>query len=594
MTKYIAPVDEVNFVLTHLCQMEELQKLPGFEDATPDIVNAILQEAGKFSEEELAELNWSGDQSGATIDAAGVKAAPGFKEAYNKFVESGWISLAQPQNYGGQGLPFTLHMAASEFWNSSNMAFALCPMLSASGIDALLAHGSDELKRQYLEKMISGEWAGTMLLTEPQAGSDLAALRSKAVPNGDHYLISGNKIFITWGDHDMTENIIQFVLARLPNAPAGVKGISLFLVPKFLVNDDGSIGELNDSKASSIEHKLGINASPTCVMNLGEKKGAVGYLVGEKNTGLACMFTMMIHARLEVGLEGVSLSERSYQGAVDYARQRIQGEKPGHEGKVCIAEHADVRRMLMLMRCLTEASRALCYVGSTSYDHSKRNTDDALKSDHQTRMDLLIPILKGWSTEIAQEVTSLGLQVAGGMGYIEETGMAQHYRDARITTIYEGTTGIQSNDLIGRKLLRDKGAGMNSLINDMKVVVVQLSQAELKDIAVDLQKGIDSLESAVKSIFTNAKSNYDFAGSVSVNLLMLAGTVCGAWQMARSAIAVQLDTESSDTELSTEFCNNKLATTRFYMKHVLPRALAYQQTIETTGDCVMGIPVGQL
>lgn len=589
MTKYIAPVEEVNFVLTHLCQMDDIQKLPGFEDATPDIVSAILQEAGKFSQEELAELNWSGDQSGVTIDATGVKSAPGFKEAYNKFVESGWISLAQPQNYGGQGLPFTLHMAASEFWNSSNMAFALCPMLSAGGVDALLAHGSNELKDKYLEKMISGEWAGTMLLTEPQAGSDLSALRSKAVPNDDHYLVSGNKIFITWGDHDMTENIIQFVLARLPNAPEGVKGISLFLVPKYLVNDDGSLGELNDSKASSIEHKLGIHASPTCVMNLGEKNGAIGYLVGEENNGLACMFTMMIHARLEVGLEGVSLSERSYQGAVEYARQRIQGVKPGHQGKVCIAEHADVRRMLMLMRCLTEASRAVCYVGSESYDHSKQNTDQILKSAHQTRMDLLIPILKGWSTEIAQEVTSLGIQVSGGMGFIEETGMAQHYRDARITTIYEGTTGIQANDLIGRKLLRDKGAGMKALINDMKAVIEQLPQSNLNDIAIDLQKGIECLESAVSSIFADAKNSYDFAGAVSVNLLMLAGTVCGAWQMARSAIAVQ-----SDAGLSTEFCANKLATTRFYMKHVLPRALAYQQTIETTSDCVMGIPVDQL
>ncbi len=589
MTKYIAPVEEVNFVLKHLCQMDEIAKLPGFEDATPDIVAAILEEAGKFSQEELAELNWSGDQNGVTIDETGVKAAPGFKEAYDKFVESGWISLAQPQDFGGQGLPFTLHMATSEFWNSSNMAFALCPMLSAGGIDALLAHGSDELKEKYLEKMISGQWSGTMLLTEPQAGSDLAALRAKAEPSGDHYLVSGNKIFITWGDHDMTENVIQFVLARLPDAPEGVKGISLFLVPKYLVNDDGSLGELNDSKASSVEHKLGIHASPTCVMNLGEKEGAIGYLVGEKHNGLACMFTMMIHARLEVGLEGVSLSERSYQGAVEYARERIQGEKPGHDSKVCIAEHADVRRMLMLMRSLTEASRAVCYVGSESYDHSKNNTNDVLKAAHQTRMDLLIPILKGWSTEIAQEVTSLGVQVIGGMGFIEETGMAQHYRDARITTIYEGTTGIQSNDLIGRKLLRDKGEGMRSLISDMKAVTEELSQSDLADIGIDLQWGISCLESAVSSIFANIKSDYDFAGSVSVNLLMLAGTVCGAWQMARASLAVQ-----GDDELSKEFCDNKLATTRFYMKHVLPRAAAYQQTIETTGNCVMSIPVDQL
>jgi alkylation response protein AidB-like acyl-CoA dehydrogenase len=486
-------------------------------------------------------------------------------------------------------LPFTLHMAASEFWNSSNIAFALCPMLSASGIDALIAHGSDELKNIYLEKMISGQWTGTMLLTEPQAGSDLAALRTKAIPSGDHYLVSGNKIYITWGDHDMSENIIQFVLARLPDAPVGVKGISLFLVPKYLVNTDGSLGILNDSRASSVEHKLGINASPTCVMNLGEQEGAVAYLVGEKNTGLACMFTMMIHARLEVGLEGVSLSERAYQGAVAYARQRFQGEKPGHDGKVVIAEHADVRRMLMLMRCLTEASRALCYVGSASYDHSRRNSDENLKSYHQRRMDLLIPILKGWSTEVAQEVTNLGVQIFGGMGYIEETGMAQYIRDARITTIYEGTTGVQSNDLIGRKLLRDDGAEMHLLTAEMRTVVAQLVKAGLNDIADDLQMGVGSLEQAVKTVLNEAHKDYDFAGAVSVNFLMLAGTVCGAWQMARAALFVH-----SDNTLSPQFCSSKLATTRFYMKHVLPRAQAYQQTIETTGDCVMGIPVDQL
>lgn len=589
MTKYVAPVDEVSFVLTHLCRIDELQKLPGFEEATPDIVSAILEEAGKFAQEELADLNWSGDRSGVKIDKNGVQAAPGFKEAYKKFVESGWISLAQPQEYGGQGLPFTLHMAASEFWNSSNIAFALCPMLSASGIDALIAHGSDELKNIYLEKMISGQWTGTMLLTEPQAGSDLAALRTKAIPSGDHYLVSGNKIYITWGDHDMSENIIQFVLARLPDAPVGVKGISLFLVPKYLVNTDGSLGILNDSRASSVEHKLGINASPTCVMNLGEQEGAVAYLVGEKNTGLACMFTMMIHARLEVGLEGVSLSERAYQGAVAYARQRFQGEKPGHDGKVVIAEHADVRRMLMLMRCLTEASRALCYVGSASYDHSRRNSDENLKSYHQRRMDLLIPILKGWSTEVAQEVTNLGVQIFGGMGYIEETGMAQYIRDARITTIYEGTTGVQSNDLIGRKLLRDDGAEMHLLTAEMRTVVAQLVKAGLNDIADDLQMGVGSLEQAVKTVLNEAHKDYDFAGAVSVNFLMLAGTVCGAWQMARAALFVH-----SDNTLSPQFCSSKLATTRFYMKHVLPRAQAYQQTIETTGDCVMGIPVDQL
>lgn len=595
MTKYIAPIEEVKFVLKHLCAVEELQSLPGYEEASSDIVAAILEEAAKFAQNELAELNWVGDQSGVKIDADGVKSAPGFKEAYGKFVESGWLGLAQPQDFGGQGLPFLLHMAASEFWNSSNMAFALCPMLSASGIDALLAHASEDLQNTYLEKMVSGEWTGTMLLTEPQAGSDLAALKSKAVPEGDHYLISGTKIFITWGDHDMTDNIIHFVLARLPDAPEGVKGISLFLVPKYLVNEDGSLGELNDSKALSVEHKLGIHASPTCVMNLGDgsnggEGGAVGYLIGEENNGLKCMFTMMIHARLEVGLEGVSLSERSYQGAVHYAVDRKQGEKNGHDGKVCIAEHADVRRMLMLMRCLTEASRAISYVGAVCYDHSKKNPDPELKKYNRTKLDLLTPVIKAWSTEISQEVTSLGLQVLGGMGFIEESGMAQHFRDARITTIYEGTTGIQSNDLIGRKLMRDKGQGMNMAIDEIHQSIADLNEnPDLADIAQDLQVAVDSLQSTVDFVLENAMSDEDFPGSVSVNLLMLTGTVFGGWQMGLAALAV-----TNDAEINDKFKLNKLATSRFYMKHVLPRAFAFANTVQTSSETVMTIPVDQL
>ena len=590
MTKYIAPVEEVAFTLKHIANMPELEQLPGFEEASPDMVAAILEEASKFAQNELAEMNWSGDQNGAKFENDSVFASPGFKEAYQLFVESGWLGLAQPEEHGGQGLPFTMHMATSEFWNSANMSFALCPMLSASGIDALLAHGSDELKETYLEKMISGEWTGTMLLTEPQAGSDLAALTTKAEPNGDHFLIKGSKIFITWGDHDMTDNIVQFVLARLPDAPDGVKGISLFLVPKYLVNEDGSLGELNDSKPVSIEHKLGIHASPTCVMSFGDKQGAVAYLVGEENEGLACMFTMMIHARLEVGLEGVGLSERAYQGALAYALERKQGVKKGHEGKVAIAEHADVRRMLMLMRSLTEASRAVAYAAFASYDHSKKNPDEYSRKIHRTRLDLLTPVVKAWPTELAQEVTSLGVQVLGGMGFVEESGMAQHFRDARIITIYEGTTGIQSNDLIGRKLVFDKAAGMNSAIADIEAVIAELSSTDqINDMAVDLQAGLDNLKSAVEYILENVGSSNDFTGSVAVNFLMLTGTVFGAWQMARASLAVL-----SDAQIRVEFRDNKIATTRFYMKHVLPRANSYRQTIEITADDVMSIPVNQL
>ncbi|MGS2717575.1 acyl-CoA dehydrogenase [Eionea flava] len=591
MTTYTAPVDDVNFVLEHLVDLPALQKLPGFEEATPDMVSAILEEAAKFSQEVLAPLNWTGDQAGVTLDNKGVKSAPGFIEAYQQFVESGWLGLAQPEQYGGQGLPFSLHMAASEFWNSANMSFALCPMLSASGIDALIAHGSDELKATYLEKMVSGEWTGTMLLTEPQAGSDLAALTTKAEKKDDHYLITGSKIFITWGDHDMTDNVVQFVLARLPDAPPGVKGISLFLVPKYLVNSYGSLGDLNDSKPVSVEHKLGIHASPTCVMSFGDNGGAVGYLVGEENQGLACMFTMMIHARLEVGLEGVGLSERAYQGAVAYATDRKQGKKVGHEGSVAIAEHADVRRMLMLMRCLTEATRALTYVAAASYDHSKYNTTDAEQSYHQRRLELLTPLAKAWPTEIAQEVTGLGVQVLGGMGFIEESGMAQHYRDARIITIYEGTTGIQSNDLIGRKLQRDSGEGIGEAITEIRTVVAQLAEHDvLKDMSVSLNDAVESLQAAVDIVLNNASNDNDFAASVAVNFMMLTGTVFGGWQMCRAALAVV----NGSHDLSDEFVHNKIATTRFYCQHVLPRAAAYQKMVAIPVDSLHSIATDQL
>jgi alkylation response protein AidB-like acyl-CoA dehydrogenase len=595
MTTYLAPVNEVNFVLRHLANFSALEKLPGFEDATPDTVSAILEEAAKFAQEELVPINWSGDQAGVSIVDDNVKSAPGFAAAYQLFVENGWLGLAQPEQYGGQGLPFSLHMAASEFWNSANMSFALCPMLSASGIDAVLAHGSDALKEIYLEKMVSGEWTGTMLLTEPQAGSDLAALTTKAERNGDHYLITGSKIFITWGDHDMTDNIVQFILARLPDAPPGVKGISLFLVPKYHVNPDGSLGELNDSKPVSVEHKMGIHASPTCVMSFGDNGGAVGYLVGEENNGLACMFTMMIHARLEVGLEGVGLSERAYQGAVDYAINRKQGKKLGHEGSVTIAEHPDVRRMLMLMRSLTEASRAIAYVTSAAYDHSKYNPDTTHQQYHLQRLELLTPIVKAWPTEIAQEVTGLGIQVLGGMGFIEESGMAQHYRDARIITIYEGTTGIQSNDLIGRKLLRDNAVAMSVAIAEIQEVVAQLSNHEsLSDMASLLQNGVDNLQTAVNYILSSTTEHADFPGSVAVNFMMLTGTVFGAWQMCRAALAVIGDGNGNERDVSAEFANNKVATTRFYCQQVLPRAAAYLQMIEITAESVFSIPVDQL
>ena len=592
MTVYSAPINEVEFVINKLAGMDQLAKLPGFEEVSSDLIQAILEEASKLANEVLAPLNKTGDTNGAKIVDGNVITTPGFSEAYTQFVENGWLSLAQPTEHEGQGLPFLLHMAVSEFWNSANMAFALCPMLTVGAIDALKAHASPEIKSKYLPNMVSGKWTGTMNLTEPQAGSDLAAVTAKAIPNGDHYLISGTKIFITWGEHDMAENIMHLVLARLPDAPEGVKGISLFIVPKFLINDDGSLGERNDAKVVSIEHKLGINASPTCVMSFGDGKGAVGYLIGEENNGLACMFTMMNHARLEVGLEGVGISERAYQAAADYAKERKQGNKSGHEGRVAIIEHADVRRMLLVMRALTEASRAISYVAAAAMDHAHNNPDADTAKRYKTRMDVLTPIVKAWSTEIVNEITSLAIQVYGGMGFVEESGVAQHYRDARITAIYEGTNGIQANDLIGRKLIRDNGAGMQALIEDIRQVQAELIKSgdkELATIGKQLENAISIQEESANYVLKNYKSDQDMAPAAAFNFMMLSGTVTGAWQMAVAALAAKsmLDNNEGDAN----FAKAKIITTQFYMTHILPRAVSYKQMVEAGQEVVMSMPV---
>ncbi len=585
MTVYTAPTQEIEFVINHLAEVDNLQSIAAFTDATPDMVGAIVAEAAKLAEDVLAPLNHVGDQRGVELKQEGVIAAPGFADAYQQFVDSGWQGLAQPPEYGGQGMPFLLHTAIAEIWNSANMSFALCPMLSVSAIDAMKAHASDELQQRYLEKLVSGEWTGTMNLTEPQAGSDLSALTAKAIPQDDHYLITGTKIFITWGDHDMSENIVHMVLARLPDAPDGVKGISLFLVPKFLVNDDGSLGQRNDVFCSGLEHKMGIHGSPTCVMNFGDDTGAIGYLVGEENQGLSCMFTMMNHARLEVGIEGVGLSERAYQGAVNYARERKQGYKKGFEGRVAIIEHADVKRMLMVMRSLTEASRALGFVAAAAFDHSKSNPDPVQQAAYQQRMDLLTPVVKAWSTEVAQEVTSLGVQVWGGMGYIEESGMAQHVRDARIITIYEGTSGIQANDLIGRKLIRDNGTAMQQMLDEMKLLLGELQSHEaLQAMAARLETGVECLEQTMTYILQNHSGHADLAGAAAFNFMMLSGTVMGAAQMAKAALIV-----TTDATISDDFSDAKCKTANFYMQHILPRALAYQQAVQANPDTTMSL-----
>lgn len=586
---YNAPLKDMQFVLNELIDMDSIAACPGFEEVSPDLVEAILVEAGKVASDVFAPLNKIGDQQGSHLKDGKVVVPEGFTEAFKLFSESGWMSINQPTEFGGQGLPYLVDCAVSEMWHASNMAITLCPLLTNGAVEAIYAHGSDELKATYLSNMIEGKWTGTMNLTEPQAGSDLAAVRTKATPDGDHYRIKGQKIYITWGDHEMTDNIVHLVLARLPDAPEGVKGISLFLVPKYLLNEDGSIGERNDAKPVSLEHKMGIHASPTCVMSFGDNDGAIGYLVGEENNGLACMFTMMNLARLAVGMEGVGLSEGAYQKAVAYAKERKQGFAAGHEGRVAIIEHPDVRRMLMQMRAFTEASRALGYTAAAAHDHAHNSPDEAVRTKQQARVDLLIPIVKGWFTEIAQEVTSLAVQVHGGMGFIEETGVAQYMRDARITTIYEGTTGIQALDLMGRKLMRDKGAGMHDLLDELKVFNSELQtqdDAVFGSIKTQFNAVLNASVEATDWVLANAKTDPNLAGAVGVSMLMMMGTTLGGWMLAKGAMVAQkhLDEGSND-----EFYSNKIATATFYAEQILPRSLAYATSVTAGHEAVMTI-----
>lgn len=593
MTTYLAPTKEMEFTLNELAGMAELAKLPGFEDASPDLVEAVLEEAGKLASEVLAPINKTGDQQGSHLVDGKVQVPDGFAEAYQQYIEGGWMGIGQDPEYGGQGLPHLMHTAVAEMWNASNMAFALNPLLTTGAIEAVSAHGNDDLKSVYLAPMVSGEWSGTMNLTEPQAGSDLSAVRSKAVPNGDHYLVSGQKIFITWGDHELTDNVIHLVLARLPDAPEGVKGISLFLVPKFLVNADGSIGDRNDVHAVSLEHKMGVHASPTCVMSFGDKGGAVGYLVGRENEGLSHMFTMMNHARLGVGLQGVAIADRAYQQALGYARDRTQGFAPGQQGRVAIIHHPDVRRMLMLMRSMTEAMRAVVYLTASTLDLAHHNDDPVAAAHHNARLELLVPIAKGWSTEIAQEVTTLGLQIHGGMGFIEETGAAQHFRDARIITIYEGTTGIQALDLVGRKIMRDRGAALQSLLEEMQAGVggMDASDADLAKLQKSIGDGVADLAQVGVWLAENGGSDPHLPGAVSVNLMMLMGTVFGGYQMARAAMVAKARLAAGEGD--AEFYKAKIASALFYADHVMPRGKAYLATILAGPDSIMAMPMGQ-
>ncbi|MCO4757687.1 MAG: acyl-CoA dehydrogenase, partial [Oceanospirillaceae bacterium] len=560
----------------------------GLEEVNSELASVIIEEAGKLASDVLAPLNSTGDQNGARLDDNKVLETQGFADAYQQYVDNGWATLTGPEEFGGQALPNILGTAVNELWHSANMGFALCPMLSQGAVEALIAHGSDELKAQYLPQLISGEWTGTMNLTEPNAGSDLSAVASKAIPDGDSYKITGQKIFITWGDHQMTSNVVHLVLARLPDAPAGVKGISLFIVPKFKLDANGAPGELNDAVCVSLEHKLGIHGSPTCVMSFGDNGGAEGYLVGEANKGLMYMFTMMNHARQSVGLQGLSISERAYQQAVEYAKDRIQGTRKDGS-KMPIIEHADVRRMLLAMKSGTEAMRALAYVAASDVD--KAHSDDAEETQHyKPRVDLLTPVVKGWMTEFAQELTSLNVQVHGGMGFIEETGAAQHYRDARILPIYEGTTGIQALDFIGRKMLMDKGAALESLQTEMMITVNALSAVDspaFSKMNRELRMAVERSMQVRTWLLDKSVSNPDLAGSVCFDFLMMHGFLCGGWLLAKSALAAH--EQLGNGEYADDFLRTKLITAEFYIDNYLPRANHHADTVMSglSGACAI-------
>ncbi|MBK4733576.1 acyl-CoA dehydrogenase [Noviherbaspirillum pedocola] len=593
---YVAPLKDMLFVVNELADLAAVNALPGCEEATPETVEAVLEENAKFCGEVIAPLNVTGDRQPSSWQDGRVTTTPGFADAFRAFGEAGWQGVQHPTEFGGQGLPKLVATPCIEMLNSANLSFALCPLLTDGAIEALLTAGSDEQKETYLANLISGKWTGTMNLTEPQAGSDLALVRTRAVPQGDgSYKLFGTKIYITYGEHDMAENIVHLVLARTPDAPEGVKGISLFVVPKFLVNADGSLGARNDVHCVSIEHKLGIKASPTAVLQFGDHGGAIGTLVGEENRGLEYMFIMMNAARFAVGMQGVAVAERAYQKAVAYARERIQSrDLAGSAGPVAIIHHPDVRRMLMSMRAQTEAARALSYVTAAAYDAAHHATDEATQRANQAFYEYMVPIVKGWSTEMSIDVASTGVQVHGGMGFIEETGAAQYYRDARILPIYEGTTAIQANDLVGRKTARDGGAVAKAILAQVRATVDAL-EGQAGDDFVAIRKRLadaaSALEDVVDFVAGNMKSDIKGVFAGSVPYLKMAGVVLGGWQMARAALAAgkRLEEGSGDAK----FYQAKIGTARFYADHFLSQAPGSRDAIVSGSAGVLALAEDQ-
>ncbi|MEI7872708.1 MAG: acyl-CoA dehydrogenase [Alphaproteobacteria bacterium] len=589
---YTAPLADMRFALREVAGLARVSALPGYEHATDDTVDAVLEEAAKLAGNGLAPLNRDGDKVGAKLENGVVRSAPGFAAIYKEFVAGGWNSLPFDPEFGGQGMPWLLATTVQEMWQAANMGFGLVLLLNQGAIDAIHHHGSPEQRSAYLPKMISGEWTGTMNLTEPQAGSDLGQLKSRAIKKDDHYLVTGQKIFITYGEHDMAENIVHLVLARTPDAPAGVRGISLFIVPKFLAGADGGLGKRNDLRCVSLEHKLGIHASPTCVMSFGDDGGAVGYLVGEEGRGLSYMFTMMNNARLSVGIQGLAIAERAYQQAAAFARTRVQSKDDGSPKPeaVSIVHHADVRRMLMTMRAQIEAMRALGYYTAAGIDGALRHPDKETARKTQDRVDLLIPIVKAWFTDLGNEIASTGVQIHGGMGFIEETGAAQHLRDARILPIYEGTNGIQARDLVGRKVAKDGGETMLALVAEMRALADEMKAAPGDDLAAirtSLLASADALEDATKWVAQSVKADLVTALAGSVPFLRLAGTALGGWLLARSALVAQTRLATRDGDPA--FLEAKLITARFYAEVILPPALAQLGPLKAAGRTVFAL-----
>ena len=598
--RYTAPLKDMLFNIQYLARIDQIAALPGFEDAGLDTARAVLEEAAKFNESVLAPLNWVGDQNPSSWKDGVVTATPGFKAAFKQFAEGGWQGLQHPADYGGQGLPKSIGAACMEMCNSANLSFALCPLLSDGAIEALLTAGSESLNARYLQKLVSGEWTGTMNLTEPQAGSDLATVRTRAEPQrgpagqGDgSYKVFGTKIYITWGEHDMAENIVHLVLARVDGAPEGVKGISLFVVPKFMVNANGSLGARNDVHCVSIEHKLGIKASPTAVLQYGDHGGAVGFLVGEENRGLEYMFIMMNAARYAVGVQGIAVAERAYQTAVQFAKDRVQSRPVDGSVKasVAIIHHPDVQRMLMTMRGHIQGCRAMAAVAAAAYDTAHHHTDAGTRQQNQAIYEFMVPLIKGYSTEMSLDVASLGVQVHGGMGFIEETGAAQYLRDAKILSIYEGTTAIQANDLVGRKTLRDAGTTAKAIARQIVVTETELTKSGSDD-AVAVAKRLKTARTAfldvVAYVINHAKNqpNAVFAGSVPY--LMLAGKLVAGWQLARSLLVAEVLLAKGE---DAAFMQAKITTARFYADHVLVAAQSLRDSIVEGSGSVTGMAI---